>query len=165
MSAIAPVLNPRDLLASDDFAGVVATVMDNNPGMPQRTAERIVVDALAFVAVAARNPGARIAPSRIVDEGWHALILHTATYAGLCRQLGEFVHHYPERPDPARQKPGVLARTVALIRAAGHSPDMTLWTAPQGGPIDVAAKCGHAPRCGPVEPIPTPQPDRATVAA
>lgn len=159
MTAPVPVLNPHGLLSADDFAGVTATVMDNNLGMDQRTAERITVDALAFVAVAATHPGEPIAPSRIVDEGWHALILHTAVYAKLCERLGAFVHHYPERPDPARQKPGVIEHTVSLMRSAGYAPDMALWTSPLGGAVSVAASCGHAPNCGPIEPVPAPNPD------
>jgi hypothetical protein len=147
---------PRNLLSFGAFNAVTATVMDNNPEMSQGDAERIVTDALAFVATAAANPQAAIAPSRIVDEGWHALVLHTALYAGLCRRLGHFVHHYPERPDPTRQEAGVLERTVALMRKHGYSPDMELWTTPLAGSVKVAASCGHAPNCGPIQPIPAP---------
>jgi hypothetical protein len=56
MSASAPDLDARSLLAQADFDAVTATVMDNNLGMDQHTAERIVMDALAFVATAADNP-------------------------------------------------------------------------------------------------------------
>lgn len=137
-----------DLLTPAELADVTATVLDNNPGMPEATAGRIVSDALAFVATAAANPGAPIAPSRIVDEGWHALVLHTALYARLCDRLGRFVHHYPERPDATRQGQDVIEQTVAAIRAAGYNPDPALWLLPADGQVPVAAKCGHAPRCG-----------------
>ena len=120
--------------------------------MDPATAGRIVDQALAFVATAAAHPGEPIAPSRIVDEGWHALILHTAVYARLCERLGRFVHHYPERPDEGRQTPGVLDRTAALMSATGYSPDPELWTLPAEGRVPVAAKCGHAPRCGVTDP-------------
>lgn len=153
-----PTTEARGLLTADEFAGVTATVMDNNPGMSQFDAERIVSDALAFVATAAANPGAPIAPSRVVDEGWHALVLHTALYAKLCAKLGAFVHHYPERPDPTRQKPGIIDYTVRIMRNYGYEPDSDLWTTPLKGTITVAADCGHAPTCGPVEPIPNPRP-------
>ncbi len=152
MTTTVAALDARTLLPHDEFAGVVATVLDNNDGMDQATAERIVVDALAFVATAAQVPGEPMAPSRIVDEGWHALVLHTAVYAALCERLGLFVHHYPERPDETRQKPGVLAHTVNLMRAAGYRPDPELWALPAEGLIPVAAKCGHAPSCGITDP-------------
>ncbi|WP_333767746.1 glycine-rich domain-containing protein [Streptomyces sp. IBSBF 2435] len=155
--------SPRALLAPGDFADVTATVLDNNPGMDTATAGRIVTEALAFVATAARHPGAPIAPSRTVDEGWHALLLHTAVYARLCDRLGVFVHHYPERPDTARQGADVLARTMVLIRSDGHTPDPELWTTPVDNRIPVAAPCGHAPRCGPIDPIPAPPSDVAAL--
>lgn len=155
MAVPAPVLDPRALLSPDDFAGITDTVMDNNLGMSQQTAERIVMDALAFVAVAAANTGAAMAPSRIVDEGWHALVLHTSVYADLCGRLGGFVHHYPERPDPTRQTSGALDETLALLRGAGYEPDAALWTVPLAGTISVAASCGHSPKCG-IKPIPRP---------
>ncbi|HEY5837172.1 glycine-rich domain-containing protein [Streptomyces sp.] len=141
-------LDARTLIAPAELAAVTATVQDNNPGMDKDTAEQVGVEALAFVATAARNPGAPIAPSRIVDEGWHALILHTALYARLCERLGAFVHHYPERPDTSRQKSDVLERTVAAIRETGHNPDPELWMLPAEGRVPVAASCGHAPMCG-----------------
>ncbi|MFI9645983.1 hypothetical protein ACIHAA_06750 [Streptomyces sp. NPDC052040] len=59
-----------------------------------------------------------MAPSRIVDEGWHALILHTAMYAELCERLGSFVHHYPGY-DPTHYDPPVLDRTREKITALG----------------------------------------------
>ena len=128
-------LNPHSLLPHDGFTGVVAAVLDNNPGMPQATAERIVVDGPAFVATAARVPGEPMAPSRIVDEGRHALVLHTAVYARPCERLGAFVHHFPERPDATRLTPGVLDRTVHLMRATGYRPDPELWVLPTEGRI------------------------------
>lgn len=150
------VATPRDLLSPGAFRAVTATVMDNNPDMGQGDAERIVTDALAFVATAATNPQAPIAPSRIVDEGWHALVLHTALYAGLCQRLGHFVHHYPERPDATRQAEDVISYTISVMRQSGFQPDVELWTTPLKGSIKVAADCGHSPRCGPIDPVPEP---------
>lgn len=146
------VSDPAALLPAEEREAVTATVLDNNPGMTEGTAGRIVDQALAFVATAARNPLVPIAPSRAVDEGWHALVLHTAVYARLCDRLGVFVHHYPERPDAARQGHDVIERTVALIRSGGFVPDPELWRGPDDASVPVAASCGHSPRCGPIEP-------------
>jgi hypothetical protein len=151
-----PATGPAGLLPPEDRAAVTATVMDNNPGMPERTATRIVDEALAFVATAARNPQEDIAPSRVVDEGWHALILHTALYARLCERLGAIVHHYPQRPDPSRYDQDVIDRTTALIAQEGYTPDLDLWTHPTDPGLPVAADCQHAPKCGPIQPIPKP---------
>jgi hypothetical protein len=146
----------RELLDPAAFADVAATVQDNNPGMSEETAGRIVREALAFTVTAARNPGADIAPSRVVDEGWHALVLHTAVYKGLCDRLGAFVHHYPQRPDPARHDPDIMDRTTNLMAVEGFTPDLELWTHPTDTRISVAAQCQHAPKCGPIQPIPNP---------
>ncbi|WP_407286332.1 glycine-rich domain-containing protein [Streptomyces sp. BP-8] len=145
----------RELLTPAAFGGVVATVLDNNPGMDEATAARISTEALKFVHTAARFPTAKITPSNVVDEGWHALILHTGPYAKLCEGLGRFVHHYPERPDAQRHDPQALTRTVALIEEAGHRVDRELWTGPAEALVAVAANCSHTPKpggCGPINP-------------
>ncbi|GAA2049620.1 hypothetical protein N0X72_18220 [Streptomyces carpaticus] len=145
----------RALLTPAAFEGVVATVIDNNPGMEERTAERIVTEALKFVEAAARFPNDNITPSNVVDEGWHALILHTHLYKKLCARLGRFVHHWPERPDTGRHDRHVLAHTVTIIERAGHSVDRELWTGPTTASVLTAARCSHTPMpggCGPINP-------------
>ncbi|MFD9819077.1 glycine-rich domain-containing protein [Streptomyces violascens] len=137
--------NPRDLITPQEFAGVVATVLDNNTGMAADVAERIVAEALAFVAACAQFPGSRLKPSRVVDEGWHALILHTGVYARLCRSMHRFVHHVPERPDVTRHDPGALARTMERITQAGYPVDVRLWLPPTDETLPVAATCEHSP--------------------
>jgi hypothetical protein len=139
------ITGARALLTAAEFEGVAATVGSNNPDMPQATADRITEEALKFVAAAAREPGG-MRPSRAVDEGWHALILHTRVYARLCANLGRFVDHVPELPDPSRYTPGILDSTIDRIRAAGFEPDMELWTGPLEG-IQVAATCQHDNEC------------------
>ncbi|GAA3374758.1 hypothetical protein [Streptomyces racemochromogenes] len=136
----------RSLITAEEFEGVAATVRDNNPDMAPADAERIVEEALKFVAAAAARPGG-MRPSRTVDEGWHALILHTRVYARVCASLGRFVHHIPERPDPTRHDPSALDRTQANIVAAGFTVDRTLWLAPIKG-MPVAAGCEHSQNCG-----------------
>ncbi|MEU6057799.1 hypothetical protein [Streptomyces sp. NPDC047097] len=147
--------NARDLLTPAGFREVAATVIDNNPGMDEATAGRITAEALKFVAAGAAFPTARIAPSNVVDEGWHALILHTRLYRRLCDGLGHFVHHVPERPDPERDDPHVLTRTVALIEQAGYVVDAELWREPTRALVPVGTPSMHTPRpggCGPINP-------------
>lgn len=67
----------RTLLTSEQLEDVAATVRDNNPGMAETVAVRIVDEALKYLDAAVQFPTVRTAPSRVVDEGWHALILHT----------------------------------------------------------------------------------------
>ncbi|MFJ3834426.1 glycine-rich domain-containing protein [Streptomyces sp. NPDC090054] len=148
--------NTRALLSDAQFSAVLATVLDNNPGMDISMGSRIVVEALKFVAAGART-SVGIAPSRVVDEGWHALILHTALYQDLCARLGgAFVHHYPERPDTGRYDHAIHERTADAIRAAGYEPDHQLWAGPEDDLVSVAAKCQHAPSCT-IRPMPKPE--------
>lgn len=138
--------NPQDLLTPEEHAAVVATVLRANPGMEEPLAARIVDQALAFVATAATTDH-RMAPSRVVDEGWHALILHTRTYTRLCNSLGRMVHHVPQPPD-ADRAPGVLDRTTEAIRGAGWPVDEDLWRPAADTAVAVAADCQHSPsRC------------------
>lgn len=149
--------NARALLSDADFNAVMHTVLDNNPGMVPSMAGRIVVDALAFLATAARAPRGLV-PSRVVDEGWHALILHTALYQSLCARLsGGFIHHTPERPDPGNRSHSSVERTVAAMEAAGYVVDADLWRGPEDSRVKVAASCRHSDDGGPIVIIPKPK--------
>lgn len=154
----ATLTTPRALLSDAEFNGVMHTVLDNNPGMAMDLAGRIVVQALAFLATAAKAP-AGLVPSRVVDEGWHALVLHTALYQSLCVRLcGGFIHHVPERPDPGNRSHSSVERTVAAIEAAGYTVDADLWRGPEDTLVTVAANCQHSGPDGPIVIIPRPKP-------
>ncbi|GAA5610577.1 hypothetical protein CP981_32835 [Streptomyces platensis] len=147
----------RSLLTQVEFDAVSSTVQTDNPDVSEDDAAVIVSEALAFVATCALFPTARLAPSRVVDAGWHALILHTQTYAELCARLGAFVHHRPEEPDPARYDQDVIDRTTALVEEAGYSVNVDLWGPPDGDLVSVAAKCQHSDDSGPIVTIPKPK--------
>ncbi|GAA3489683.1 hypothetical protein [Streptomyces cremeus] len=88
--------------------------------------------------------GPGLAPSRVVDEGRHALILHTQTYARLCERLGgRFVHHVPQPPNPTRSQ-GILGRTTVAIEMAGFSVDRDLWIPAEDRTFVMAADCQHS---------------------
>lgn len=148
--------NARALLTDAEFNGVMHTVLGNNPGMEADLAARIVVEALAFLATATRSP-VPLTPSRVVDEGWHALILHTQLYQRLALTLGQFIHHVPERPDPGRRSYGDIERTVAAIESAGYTVDADLWRGPEDSLVTVAAQCQHSGPDGPIVIIPKPK--------
>ncbi|MFZ3556486.1 MULTISPECIES: glycine-rich domain-containing protein [unclassified Streptomyces] len=153
----------RMLIPDAVFASCRGTVMDANPDMAEEMAGRIVEEAIKFVAACAKNPDTGLAPSRIVDEGWHALLLHSAAYAKLCADLrGDFVHHYPGY-DPTHYDPAILNRTQATIAVLGWEPDAELWSAPSDETlVSVAAQCQHAPECT-IRPMPQPEPPAAPV--
>ncbi|MEU4616647.1 glycine-rich domain-containing protein [Streptomyces umbrinus] len=124
------------LISEEELAAVVATVLRDHDDLERSTAERIVEEALKFVAACAAFPGERLRPSRAVDKGWHALILHTHTYERLCSRLGRFVHHMPDLPDHAAAPAEALERAPEVMTTAGYEPDRTLWLQPSG-----AAEC------------------------
>ncbi|MET7933873.1 hypothetical protein [Streptomyces sp. NPDC005322] len=73
--------------------------------------------------VASLATASALAPSRVVDEGWHALILHTMVYRELCDRVGTFVHHVPRAPAPERRDPEALTRTHQRIVRVGFPVD------------------------------------------
>ncbi|GDY47334.1 glycine-rich domain-containing protein [Streptomyces antimycoticus] len=132
------------LLSDEDRASVVDTVMRNNSDMNPALAGRVVDEAVKYVAAVANAPEP-LTPSRVVDEGWHALILHTRIYQRLCNKVGRFVHHVPEQPDPENRIPEALTKTQAQIVSMGFTVDDALWLAPEDTSIPVAAHCQHSP--------------------
>lgn len=149
----------RMLVTDAEFASCRRTVMDANPDMPEETAGRIVEEALKFVAACSAHPGAGLVPSRIVDEGWHALIVHTAMYADLCERLGgRFIHHAPGY-GPENWDPTTIDRTREAIGRLGWATDLELWVAPDDESlVSVAAKCQHSDDSGPIVTMPKPKP-------
>jgi hypothetical protein len=68
--------DPQTLVPAALFAKLVARV-ERDAKVDRERAERIMRQALAFLLACARNPETPLAPSREVDHGWHAFILHT----------------------------------------------------------------------------------------
>jgi hypothetical protein len=88
--------------------------------------------ALAFLGACARDHDEPLAPSELVDIGWHAFVLCTQDYAQFCDQIaGRFIHHTPtDENDPTASGPAAhatVARTVTAIEAAGFIVDRELW--------------------------------------
>ncbi|GAA1163988.1 hypothetical protein F4556_002346 [Kitasatospora gansuensis] len=148
----AALRNPDLLLTDSQFASVVNTILDNNPSMTTDMAKRIAVEGIRFVVTGALRPELAMAPSRIVDEGWHALIMHTTLYADLCERFGQFVHHAPGF-DPDHFDPDILENTQRAIQGVGFEVDADLWRAPDDNSlVSVAANCQHAPNCSTIKP-------------
>ncbi|WP_202918450.1 glycine-rich domain-containing protein [Streptomyces cavernae] len=122
--------NPITLLDPQVADRLTRRVTSDHPEISEATARRIVGQAAAFIAASGRQPDQALAPSELVDYGWHAFVLHTVDYAVFCeRVVGRFVHHVPTDDD--EQMPGgaaaAIERTVSAIRAAGYAVDDELW--------------------------------------
>ncbi|MGH3861455.1 glycine-rich domain-containing protein [Actinokineospora sp.] len=128
----------RSLVPEKLFTRLCARVERDGHHPPVR-ASRIVDQALAFLATCGRNLGEPLAPSAIVDEGWHAFLLHTREYAEFCRMVaGRFIHHRPG--DGIRRAEIDIKRSVRAMRAAGFAVDIPLWL-----PTEVSAAHQSAP--------------------
>lgn len=125
----------RDLVDVELFRRLATRVAAEHPDVDSDLAERIVDQALAFLAAAAGKPGEGLSPSKLVDLGWHQLILSTKEYASLCDRLGgAFIHHVPDDAPGGSPAPGGVRRTIRAIEAAGYVVDHELWP--------LKAKCG-----------------------
>jgi len=121
----------RSLVSWDLFDRLVHRIVTDDK-LERDMAERIIDQALAFLSACATNTGAALAPSELVDIGWHVFLLHTRDYAAFCDRIaGRFLHHVPTGPDdPAaggESARDTLLRTVAAIEAAGFVIDADLW--------------------------------------
>ncbi|PPS89555.1 hypothetical protein [Streptomyces sp. MH60] len=143
MTVTQPEAEPKssalDLLTPDEANSVASLVIRDNPEITDLALALSIVDeALKFVAAAAKHPAdPAVRPSRRVDMGWHALILHTTIYVKLCQGLGRFVHHVPEGPETRRPVAVTQDDSIRVIREMGYEPNLDLWggvgDAPLGG--------------------------------
>lgn len=102
---------------------VVARMMREN-GFTRELAESVMDETLAYLHATAKTE-LPIGPSKIVDIGWHHLILHSRAYAAYCQAaFGEFIHH---EPAPEGEVGLPLADTIAFFEANGIAYDPDLW--------------------------------------
>jgi hypothetical protein len=136
--------DPRDLVSSLLFHRLVECVMSDER-VERSHAERVIIQTLAFLKACADNPGVNLSPTRAVDPGWHAFILHTEDYADFCRRTaGRFIHHRPICNDDIRSGTA-LARTRQAIRAAGFTLDDELWRVDLADCNQCHATCHDSP--------------------
>jgi hypothetical protein len=133
--------DPESLIPATLFSRLAARIA-HDADVDRDRAERIMRQALAFLLACARNPDTPLTPSKAVDEGWHAFVLHTREYADFCRQVaGHFIHHAPDDPDGER--PDTAARTemtVEVMRRTGLPVDDALWSEDR---TSCSSRCGN----------------------
>lgn len=129
----------RRLLDPELFERLV-TFLEFEEGMDRPQAERVMDQALAFIDMAGHRTDVPLSPSRKVDPGWHAFILHSREYADFCRRrFGTFLHHNPFKG--RRLRDGIaIKRTVQAIEEMGYAVDHELW--------GTAAECNPPACCG-----------------
>lgn len=142
-SVVTATRTGRSLVTGTEFETLAAFCADEY-GLERCVADRVLDQALALVYVmGTTRSGTAMAPSQLVDPGWHTLILHTDWYANWCQeQFGYFLHHQPNSKTRTR---GLMTDVVQRIRAAGFGVDERLWgTAADCNPPTC---CGDGPCC------------------
>ncbi|TQK44824.1 hypothetical protein FBY35_6351 [Streptomyces sp. SLBN-118] len=129
----------RRLVDAELFERLV-TFLEFEKDMNRPEAERVMDQALAFIDMAGHRNDVPLFPSRRVDPGWHAFILHSREYADFCqRRFRRFLHHSPLKEQ--RLRDGVsIKRTVQAIEELGYAVDHELW--------GTAAECNPPACCG-----------------
>jgi hypothetical protein len=138
MSAtLSEIADPRTLISADLFTRLVRRVMEDTH-FTYSLAERVVEQALIFLKACADHPGSRLSPTKSVDHGWYAFILHTEEYVRFCdRVAGRYIHHRPTGDDNSGPGATSAARTVRALRLTGYLIDDELWS------VDSIADCNQ----------------------
>ncbi|GAA2044542.1 hypothetical protein GCM10009839_55310 [Catenulispora yoronensis] len=90
-------------------------------------AEQIVDQTAVFLAAIAHADGP-LTPSTLVDQGWHAFVIHTRDYREYCMaKYGSFIDHNPTDNHRAAEPVELLGRTTTAIEAAGYHVIPELW--------------------------------------
>lgn len=119
----------RSLISTEMREILVDNMHVKFPQLTEEKADRGVGQMLAFLAACdyADRP---LSPSPLVDDFWHAFLLHTKAYAEFCEQrFGRFLHHQPGFLDKEEHGGGKALRAVTVdsITLAGYEIDMEFW--------------------------------------
>jgi hypothetical protein len=88
-------------------------------GLDEAAARLLWEDTKKFLYLAGINPGAGLAPTQALDDGWHEFLMYTKQYTDFGQTyFGRFLHHIPDDPmNPPVGRPRVI-RTRELAEKA-----------------------------------------------
>ena len=67
-----------------------------------------------------------LAPSKLVDSGWHTFLLYTREYTDYCNlNFGQYIHHCPNENADVAELP--ISRTVGFFESHGLAYNPALW--------------------------------------
>ncbi|MEV6618225.1 hypothetical protein AB0N31_31050 [Streptomyces sp. NPDC051051] len=119
----------RTLISTELRETLVDNMRAKFPQLTEEKADRGVGQMLAFLA-ACDYSDKPLSPSPLVDDFWHAFLLHTKAYREFCEEkFDRFLDHQPGYLDPEEHGGGkaLRARTVDAITLAGYEIDMEFW--------------------------------------
>ncbi|WP_327748522.1 hypothetical protein [Streptomyces europaeiscabiei] len=124
-----PATDARTLISMDMRVTLMSNMRAKFPQLNEEKADRGVGQMLAFLAACdyADRP---LSPSPLVDDFWHAFLLHTEAYQDFCEStFGRYLHHQPGFLDKEEHGGGkaLRARTVDAITLAGYEIDPEFW--------------------------------------
>lgn len=94
----------------------VTTKFSERYNLPRREVETLFQDMLRVLWLSARGTVMILPCQMLIDEMWHAFILHTEDYARFCTTyFGAMIHHRPTHK-PAKSK-GAASRGRAAVEA------------------------------------------------
>ncbi|MGX1514066.1 glycine-rich domain-containing protein [Streptomyces collinus] len=139
-----------DTLVPEDVRDRLARyIVREHPEFAVDFAGRLVLEAARFQAASAALPDVRMAPSALVDHGWHAWLMHTHDRDELMDRIGGVVHHVPDLPGEDNGDAKAIRRqTLQAMTDAGYAPDRELWPAASGDCTQCHAGCSDSPNSG-----------------
>lgn len=113
------ILPNRQMVEMKTFERVSKRI-ERDHGFAPEIADQVLDATLGFL-ITCGQADQPLAPSEIVDLGWHTFLLYTPEYMGFCRKhVGHFVHHVPnDDPDQVKFQRR-LVRHRALHDGARH---------------------------------------------
>jgi len=121
-------LNHKHLVDDVTWERLVNRIVEDEK-IDRSLAERIMDQALGFLALVKLEPESHYGPSALVDIGWHTFILYTKPYAAFCQDLaGHFIHHDPtDVPGVDYSEGNTPSDTVTAMARHGLVVDEALW--------------------------------------
>lgn len=120
MSTVSIVVEPRllnkELVSEKTWERLVNRVMKDHQ-KTREEAELIMDGAFGFLKLCASYPGNHLAPSKLVDIGWHTFLLYTKEYQAFCTLVArQFIHHEPNDGENMRLEKGGVNRVIQFMR-------------------------------------------------
>lgn len=93
-------------------------------GISLKRSKRIIEGSIQFLEMCGRYDIGFV-PSKLIDEGWHIMILHTKDYQDWCKKkFGIFMHHEPNFRGRLKT---TSFDTVKFMKKHGIKYDKDLW--------------------------------------
>jgi hypothetical protein len=136
-------------LISDQVWERLVSYIAKEKDMERPIAERIMDQTLGFLKLIALSPGRTFCPSKMVDIGWHAFLMHTREYFEFCERVnGQYIHHDPTEVLVVVARTGGVTETVRAMKANSITVDEMLWTALGDCDGDGDGSCDASSACG-----------------